>query len=206
MSDSSYSTLIQRTPTTLTIASGGTLAVEGTLSVASGAVLSSASGNGTAAGTGVAATETIPVIHKTTLTLTDVAVTIAKNGSSTGGGGLKIYDFPEGVILPLGVACDLTIANETNGSWLASLGSAAADTGGTLTSTEVSFGPSTAATVSSGAGTADIVSGAAGVPVDGSATAADLYLNFALNADVGTGTTMTVNGTIVITWANLGDN
>lgn len=147
----------------------------------------------------------------TTFKFNSLSLTLTKNGTSTAGGGVKIFDFLQGLVLPLGGSSNLTVTNAGgDGSFLMSLGTTAADTGGTLATTEANFLPSTAATVSSGTGTCKMKSTSSvptpGSPIDGSATAVDLYLNGALNAD-GTGKeTLVVSGTVVLTWAFLGDN
>lgn len=168
-------------------------------------------GNGTPNGTGVTAKEFgCGTLHKTVLTLAAYSLTLTLNGTSSAGGGAKIYDFPEGLILPIGAVADLVVTNAGgDGSFLASLGSAAADTGGTLTSTEISFAPQTAATVTAGTGTSKmkstVLAPVPGVPFDGTSTPIDLFLNAALNAD-GTGkATLVFTGTITFWWLNLGD-
>jgi hypothetical protein len=171
----------------------------------------SQSGIGTANGATVAAIEYGDgVLHKTVLTLTNCPVTLVKNGTSTGGGGTKIYDFPAGLVLPLGGTSDLTVANALDKSFLASVGSAAAGTDGTLTSTEISFLPSTAATTSTGAGTCKMKSTVTiptpGAPLDGTNTAVDMFLNACLNADATGAEALTFSGTITIFWLNFGDN
>jgi len=145
------------------------------------------------------------VVQKTVLTLASTTVTMTKNGTSTAGGGVKIYDFPEGYIKVLGVTSNLAVAGEGTTSFLASLGTVAAGTDGSLSSTEADICASTAASTTSGAGTCkmkgDIVSA-----LDGTGTAKDLYLNTALNAD-GTGKeAVAYTGTITLYWINLGDN
>lgn len=144
------------------------------------------------------------------LRLTATPVTIVKNGTSTGGGGTKIYDFEEGLIYPIGGSSDLTVANALDKSFLAAVGSAAADTGGTLTSTEITFLPSTASTTSSGVGTCKMKSTVTiptpNTPLDGSATAIDLYLNACLNANATGAEALTYSGTITIVYMFLGDN
>lgn len=149
-------------------------------------------------------------MRKTVLTLTALPVTLVKNGTSTGGGGTKIYDLPEGLIQPLGGSSNLTIAAAGDKSFLASVGSAAADTGGSLSSTEISFLPSTAATTSSGAGTCKMKSNSTtptpGATLDGTSSAAAMYLNAALNADATGVEALTFSGTITITWVQHGDN
>jgi hypothetical protein len=103
-------------------------------------------------------------------TLAALPVTLVKNGTTSGGGGTKIWTMPAGLVLPVGGSSNLTIAAAGDKSFLASVGSAAAGTDGTLTSTEISFLPQTAATTSSGAGTCKMKSTSTtptpGAPVD----------------------------------------
>lgn len=143
-------------------------------------------------------------------TLTAVPVTLTKNGTSTGGGGTLLFTFTEGLVLPIGGSSNLTIAAAGDKSFLASVGSAAAGTDGTLSSTEISFLPSTAATTSSNAGTCKMKSTSTtptpGSPLDGSSTPVGLYLNSCLNADATGVESLTFSGTIRIIAAVLGDN
>jgi hypothetical protein len=143
-------------------------------------------------------------------TLTALPVTLVKNGTSSGGGGTKIWTFPAGLVLPLGGSSNLTIAAAGDASFLGSVGSAAAGTDGSLTSTEISFLPSTAATTSSGAGTCKMKSTSTtptpGSPLDGSPTPIAVYLNSALNADATGVEALTFSGTITIAVQLLGDN
>jgi len=146
----------------------------------------------------------------TVLTCVALPVTLVKNGTSTGGGGTKIYDFPQGLIQPIGGSSNLAIAAAGDKSFLASVGSAGADTGGTLSSTEISFLPSTAATTTSGAGTCKMKSNSTtptpGGTLDGTSSAAAAYLNACLNADATGVEALTFTGTITINWDFNGDN
>lgn len=144
------------------------------------------------------------------LTLAALPVTLVKNGTSTGGGGTKIWTFPQGLILPIGGSSNLTIAAAGDKSFLASVGSAAAGTDGTLTSTEISFLPSTAATTTSNAGTckmkSTVTTPTPGAPLDGTGTNTPVYLNACLNADATGVEALTFSGTIVLRVDWLGDN
>lgn len=144
------------------------------------------------------------------LTLTALPVTLVKNGTSTGGGGTKMWTLPQGLVLPLGGTSNLTIAAAGDKSFLASVGSAAAGTDGTLTSTEISFLPSTAATTSSGAGTckmkSTVTTPTPGAPLDGATTNIPIYLNACLNADATGVEALTFSGTITLRIDLLGDN
>lgn len=150
------------------------------------------------------------VVRQYIFTLNALPVTLVKNGTSTGGGGTKIFDFPVGLIQPVGGSADLTIAAAGDKSFLASVGSAAADTGGTLASTEISFLPSTAATTTSGAGTCKMkgtsTTPTPGAHLDGTSTAIPIYLNACLNADATGVEALTFSGTITIAAINHGDN
>lgn len=141
----------------------------------------------------------------TVLSLPGVAVTMTKNGTTSGGGGVKIYDLPEGYTKVLGVTSNLTVAGVGSKSNVAALGTVAAATDGTLTSTEANICASTTAATTSGAGTlkfkGDTVSA-----IDGTSTASDIYLNAALNADATGSETLTFTGTITLVWLYLGDN
>lgn len=150
------------------------------------------------------------VARQLIITFAALPVTLVKNGTSTGGGGTKIFEFPAGMVLPKGGSSDLTIAAAGDKSFLAGVGSAAADTGGTITSTEISFLPSTAATTSSGAGTckmkATSTTPTPGGWLDGTSTAVAAYLNACLNADATGVEALTFSGTITINYELGGDN
>lgn len=143
-------------------------------------------------------------------TLTNCPVTLVKNGTSTGGGGTTIFTFDAGIVQPVGGSSNLTVANALDKSFLASVGSAAAGTDGTLTSTEISFLPSTAATTSTGAGTckmkATVTTPTPGSKLDGTSTPVAIILNSCLNADATGAEALTFSGTIRINCVFDGDN
>lgn len=149
------------------------------------------------------------VAKKLVITCTDTPVTLVKNGTTSGGGGTKLCTLPEGLILPKAGSTNLTIAAAGDKSFLASIGSAAADTGGTLSGTEITFLPSTAVTTTRGAGTCKMKSTAVapvvGVPVDGTGTPVPVYLNACLNADATGVEDLTFSGTITLNWEHAGD-
>ncbi len=150
------------------------------------------------------------VVRQIILTLKACPVTLVKATTVSGGGGTNIYNFPVGITQPVGGSSNLTIAAAGDKSFLASVGSAAADTGGTLTGTEISFLPSTAATTSSGAGTckmkSTVTTPTPGSMLDGTSSAVAVYLNSALNADATGVEALTFSGTITLTVINHGDN
>lgn len=174
------------------------------------------SGAGAAAGTGVTATESgDSTVHQTTLTLVNTPVTVA-NTTGASFGSQKLYDFPEGRLLILGVTAYFSTIDWSGqdigatGSGDYSLGTTAtADA--TLATTDVDLLPSSAmldpfvaGVGSSNAGTAL----AASAQFDGTATPKDCYLNVIIDdADVADAASDIVlfTGTIKITWINLGD-
>lgn len=167
---------------------------------------------GAAAGTGVTATEIAGQIYKTTITIAALSVTTVDAGAAGAHGSQKIYDFPEGNILVLGAVGELTLTAGAGGitdtaSVVASVGTVAVGTdNATLTSTEADIVPSTAATLSGGIGTANMQNTATLIK-DGTATPVDAILNIAVpDAGSSADDTVTVDGTLTITWMNLGNN
>jgi hypothetical protein len=181
-------------------------------------LLESKAGNGAAAGTGVSVEEgpTFGVLHRTVLTLEDVEITITDHDAAGAHGSIKVYDFPAGLIQVLGCVQNLTTAAGEGGiadgaALVGSMGTAAVGTDdATLATTEANVVPSTAGTLTSGAGTLKGKTTAtemAAAMFDGTSTAADLYLNVAIpGTDCSANDTLTVNGTIILTWINHGDN
>ncbi len=178
-------------------------------------------GIGARSTTSVAVDEQKGILHKTTITITDLAQAVV-NGTEYQ--GTKIYDFPEGRILILGTTATLqqtttsAITSTLNGATAAggagavgavSLGTATASNVA-LTSTMVDLLPSTAfnsSLVINTAGTAVSSALASSAQFDGTGTAIDMYLNsaYATTTDVDANATQTWNGTVVIPWINLGD-
>ncbi len=157
-----------------------------------------------------------PFIHQTTFTITAASATITDATTAGAHGGIQLYDFPEGLIQIVASSSDLAITAGAGGiadtaSVVCSLGSVVTATdNATLTSTEITFGPSTAATLSGGVGACDI-DGTTAITavVNGSATASDLFLDFAIpDAGVtdGQNDTIAVTGAVTVTWIWLGDN
>lgn len=184
--------------------------------IVTGSVLNT-TGAVTANGTGVTASEVgWTVVHNTVLTLDDLTVALTDEATVVAYLGQKIYDFPAGAILILGATSDLDVTLSAAGvdaDWNGDfgLGTVTASNNGTLTSTEDDILPTTAtpeavasATTAKGQSTAAEI-----VVFDGTTTAKDLFLNVLVDdADhdvTGTPTNMIFNGTITITWVNLGD-
>lgn len=169
---------------------------------------------GTPAGTGVSAKEFggAGLPHKTILTLRNVVIPTVDAGAAGAQGSQKVYDFPEGAIQFLGATMNLTTLAGAGGiadtgALVGSVGSvAAAADNATLLSTEANIIPSTAGTLVGGAGVLKGISAAPIAPVDGTTTPVDAILNLAVpDAGSSADDTVTVNGTITITWSNAGD-
>lgn len=152
--------------------------------------------------------------HKTKLVLTACPISITDDPGVAQYGGVQIYDFPAGLIsldaamitgnLTLGTTG--TIINTFTG--VNALGSVTASTGATLTGTEATWLASTAnATAAAKVAAVDSVSAAAVAPQDGTTTAKDMFLNFAIADDVShTSGTGSFTGTIEFVWCLIGDN
>lgn len=160
-------------------------------------------------------------LHKTVLTLTATPVTVTDDaGVAQYGGTAKLYTFPAGLIMTLGAVLTGNLTLGTTGTIIAAftgvnaLGTATATTGATLVSTEADILQSTAnATASGSIAAVDSVSIATALTesgarhFDGTATAKELYLNFAIADDAThTSGTGTFTGTIQLFWLNIGDN
>jgi hypothetical protein len=174
-----------------------------------------ASGSGVVSGTGVTVVESgDAALKKTVLTFTNVSVTMTDATTAGSHGSLKVYDFPAGLLSYLGGTTDLTIARvgtaiTTTAAVVGAVGTTATATDDdALTTTEADLIPSTASTLTAGAGvTKGKYAVAPQVPFDGTATAVDAYLNFAIPDAGSTGNdALLVNGTITLVWSNLGDN
>jgi len=160
-----------------------------------------------------AAVHETPGTIRTVLTLTKPVITMTDAGAAGCHGSVKLYDFPACNLLLLGATCDLTVLAGAGGitdtaAVVASVGTTAVSTAdATLTATEADIIPSTAATLTAGAGAAKGKTLTAGVVVfDGTSTAKDAYLNFAVpDAGSTASDTLTVSGTITLVWSNLGD-
>jgi hypothetical protein len=179
------------------------------------------SGAGAGTGATIAVTEqNTGVLYKTVLKCAATPVTITDDANVAQYGGVKIYDFPEGVICTLGAVVSGALTAGVTGTIVdnwdgdVALGTATATTGNTLTGTEADVMPSVA--ISAGASDKIGVVSAASVATaltesgarwfDGSSTAKDLFLNFVID-DSATHTTgtATFTGTVTILWMNIAD-
>lgn len=156
---------------------------------------------------------------KTVLTLASTPIVLTDDTGVAAYGGVKLYDFPDGVIIWDGghITCSLALsAAGVNADFDSdiSMGTATATTGATLTTTEENLVPSTTVpqAVSSAVAAAPAFSFSAntGLVFDGSATAKDLYLNMKVDDvdhDVAsTPTNILVTGTVTFCWRLLNDH
>jgi hypothetical protein len=167
-------------------------------------------GNGVkSADTVTAVDEAGNVIHKTTLTIEALPITVADDAGVAQYGGAKIYDFPLGLIGILGCVVDgdltgyASLIDTFDGD--VSIGTVTATTGATLAGTEADIMQSNALTQAV-AEVAAVAAGSTGMTViNGLAGAKDAYLNFVVDDNVAHGAgTAHFTGKVVINWVNLG--
>lgn len=173
---------------------------------------------GAAAGTGSTAVEYgNGLLHQTVITLAALPVSLSDTNV---GGGTKIYDFPEGRIRVIGAVGTITptttsvLTSTLNASKTLSWGVGSVQTtsqaSGTLATTQqdiINAASATSSATINVAGTAGNGKDGGDVAFDGTATAIDAYLNVGVPTatDIDADATITVSGTITITWEYLGD-
>lgn len=162
--------------------------------------------------TGVVESEAGIVVKQVTVTLDDCAIVLTDAGANGSHGTQLVKTFAAGPIQILGCSMNLTTKAGAGGigdtaALIGALGSASVTTANeTLTSTEADLIASTSGTLSGGAGTLANHGSLVATAFDGHTTAIKAYLNLVCpNADSSATDTVTVNGTIKITYANLGD-
>lgn len=205
-------TLSQGTRRALAVALGNNAARAEIEDLLEGDALERGTDGAASVGTVSAAETGVFNFHNTVLTLSSTLITVG-NTTGVSFGGVKIYDFPEGRILLLGLTVSLSapglgnagnatpIDGDDNGDF--SLGSTVAGDG-TLTGADVDMCPSTAYAMD----TAVTSALAASAQFDGTSTAIDMYLNMLIDdADVGDGASdiLELSGTVNFSWINLGD-
>jgi hypothetical protein len=203
----------------------GTLKIGGTTVSATAAQLNQLESTNNAtnlgainAASGLALTVTrLGFLYRMDFTFTALSITVTDAAGSGPSGSLKIFDFVEGAVLPLGSRQDYTAFAEGaaltgaagDAAFVMGLGSTAAVAAdGALTSTRVDFAPSTSTiTLSGGTGTGTKMGGATAAAIDGTATATDLYLNWSgTAATIDANSTISVTGTVSLLVAMLGDD
>lgn len=156
--------------------------------------------------------------HKTVLTCTGLPLSVADDAGVAQYGGVQVYTMPKGAIVSLGASIKGSLTLGATGTIIDAftgvnaLGTVTASTGNTLTSTEATWLQSTD-NATAAAKTAEITSFSVataltespGRVVNGTVTAAPVFLNFAIADDAThTAGTGTFTGTITIAWVNVG--
>lgn len=181
-------------------------------------VVAPGSDDGTPAGTGVTHEDSgTGNVHKTVLTLVNTPIPLVDEAGVVAYGGLKIFDFPQGNTLFLGAVADLALTKSSAGvdaDWNGDvgIGTVTASNDATLATTEQNLIPTTATPQAvAGVTTADAKSTTTetGKIFDGTATAIDAFLNLLVDDSdhnvTGTPCNLIANGTVSLTWVNLGD-
>lgn len=174
------------------------------------------SGGAVAVATAAVTAEKLGGVRQTTFTFTDLPVTVRNTEQ---GGGIKFFDFAAGRILFLGaIAKDITITTtSTIASTLKSgvTGNYGVGTvtqaNGTLATTEQNIIPTTNFTSSTTINVAPAAVDSAlatSLQLDGTGTALDLFFNIgvATGTDIDGDATVKVNGTLILTWIDLGND
>ena len=172
---------------------------------------------GAVAGTGNTVVEQgIGIIHQSVITLTAHTIALTDAAGVVAHLGSKIYDFPAGAILILGATLNIVTTKSSagvNADWDSdvALGTVVASNNSTLSSTEQNIIPTTATPQASSSTSTFVGQSTASenAVLDGTSTAVDCYLNVLVDdADhdvTGTACNFIFNGTVTLSWVNLGD-
>jgi len=191
----------------VTIAAGS-----GGVQLPGAAIANTVNAGAVVAGTCTAVEYNVNGYHKTVLTLLG-GTTFALEDKNDAN-GIKIYDFPQGVIVIHAVFVDATITLDTNvtAPYVMAIGTAiGVDGDAALTTTEANFSPSVA--VGNGVGqdwhglSAAIAGGLIAEPYNGTSSAPGLFVNAGVAAgDIsGAATVVATGGNIIVEWSWLGD-
>lgn len=154
------------------------------------------------------------IVHQTTIVFGNFPLTLRNTEQ---GQGAKIYDFPEGRIAILGAVGSIAmvvtsiLANTLNASKTYNWGiGSTTQASGTLATTEQNIIPTTNGTSSATinvTGAASAGQLAAALQLDGCTTPVDAFLNIGLATadDIDGDATVLINGSVTISWMNLGD-
>lgn len=163
----------------------------------------------------VTATETgNGVVNQTTLTITALPLTMT---DAAAGGGVKVFNFPAGRIARIGAEASLALtttsvlASTLNAGVTCNYGvGSTTQANGTLATTEQDIVQTTNVTASATINVAGAAAAGVGAGVlaslDGRVTPIAAFLNVgvATGTDIDGDATVTVSGTVVITWAKIG--
>ena len=170
-------------------------------------------GNGAVAGSGVSVVERGDgLTHRSVFTFTNFVIPLTDQAGVIAFGGVKFYDFPEGILNIIRAVANLVVTKSSagvNANWNGdfSVGTVTASNNNTLTATEADIIPSTPTPAASGGATTakGFSTSSQNTVHDGSATAKDAFLNFLVDDTdhnvAGTACNFIINGTIVIDWS-----
>lgn len=151
-------------------------------------------------------------ICQTVFTFSSTPISVTDSGANGGHGSIKLYDFPDGYIKLIAAHADLDFTAGTTGLTATAtheigVGTAAAATdNAALTSTEENIIAGVATDLVGSAITYNAVN-VTDAGIDGTGTSLDLYLNTVWAADdCSDDDTVTVTGTLTVTWLNIGDD
>lgn len=171
-----------------------------------------------AAGSVITTIERVGSFIRMSIALNSARISVTDAAASGSSGSLTLGTFRQGAILPVASRQNYTAFAEgsalTGGAGDAvfkmGLGSVAANAGdAALTGTEVDFAPATSnITLSGGTGSSGtVLGGIATSPIDGTATATSLILNWSgTAASIDANSTIDVTGTIDLVFIYLGDD
>lgn len=157
---------------------------------------------------------------KTVLRFEDTPIPLVDEAGVVAYGSLKVFDMPAGLILIAGAVADLAVTTEAvdpeaDSGVIATfdgdfgVGTTAAGNNNALATTEQNIIPTTPTPQAVGGATTAKGVSTAGVVLDGTGTAADVFLNFLVDdadQDVTTEPSrLVVNGTLTLIWALAGD-
>lgn len=158
------------------------------------------------------------VLHKTVLTCTATPLTFGDEAGQGQYGGVKVYDFPAGLLCIFGGVVDgaLTLTAPAIDTWEGDVGlgveaptdhqDVANKTGLVMPKVDIAAAVAKVATVE-GASVAAALTESGARWLDGTGTAKDLFLNILVDDNVAHDNTITgtFTGTITFLWANIGD-
>lgn len=162
-------------------------------------------------GAAVSSEEFVHRDRRIRFTFDDLVITMTDADTNGNHGAHKFADFNEGLVAIVGAISNLSITAaagiDADAAVVGSVGSTVAGVdNATLTTTEANIIPSTACTLTSSAGVMDGEFSAIAV-LDGTQTAVDAFLNFAVPGDdASANSTITVSGYIDLIVRYLGDN
>lgn len=196
----------------LVVGSGGKITIE------SGGVIVTESGIGAKNGSTVEVVEYgNDVFHKTVITCTATPLTFGDEAGQGQYGGVKVYDFPLGLICTFGAVINgaVTLSAPAIDAWNGDIGlgvEAPTDHQDSTNKTGIVMPKVSTTQASAKVATTDAVSVAAALTesgarwLDGTSTAKDLFLNLLVDDNGAHDNTITgtFTGTITVLWTNLG--